>query len=161
MRRGFLLITSLLFVIVLLLLGMGFLGSQADRYKAARRAAQSAQARALALAGLEDARAKLENDLNFPPPPSGPDQNEFSYSERLDFPDGTPGSYSVLINSTWQDEPYRVLVVTSTGSVGPPDIPLAQYTLRAELDLSEFVRGTSNPNPSFFRYTHIEDKSSL
>lgn len=160
-RRGFLLVTSLLFVIMLLLLGMGFLGSQAARYKGARRAAQSAQAKGLALGGLEECRVKLERDVNFPPPPSGPNQFLFTYSERLDFPDGTPGSYTVIIDRTYEQPPYQVWTVTSIGSVGPPDTPIAQYTLKAELDVAEQVRGAATPNPNLFHYTHIEDQSSL
>ncbi len=160
-RRGFLLVVSLLFVIMLLLLGMGFLGSQAARHRASKRSAEMAQARALALAGLEDARAKLENDLRFPPPPSGPSQNEFSYSEKLPLPDGTDGTYSVLIDRSYEGAPWEVLEVTSTGSIGPPETPTAQYSFKAELDVATFVRGTANPNPELFNYTHIEDMSSL
>lgn len=159
-RRGFLLITALLSVVVLLLLGFGLVGSQAARFRGVTRAAESAQARALALAGLEDARAKLENDVSFPPAPAGAGQNIFSYSERMDLP-GTAGSYTVIIDRTHEGLPFQVLHITAIGSLGRFDIPTAQHTLRAELDLSLTVRGTSTDNPRFFRYTHIQDESSL
>jgi len=159
-RRGFLLITALLSVVVLLLLGFGLLGSQAARFRGVTRAAESAQARGLAMAGLEDARAKLENDVSFPPAPSGEGQFLFTYSERLDLP-GTMGSYTVIVDRTHEGPPYQVLHVTAIGSLGRLDLPTAQHTLKAELDLSPVVRGTANPNPRFFRYTHIQDESSL
>ena len=159
-RRGFLLITALLAVVVLLLLGFGLLGSQAARFRGTPRAAESAQARALAMAGLEDARAKLENDVSFPPAPAGEGQDVFSYSERMDLP-GTLGSYTVILDRSHEGPPYQVLHITAIGSLGRPDLPTAQHTLKAELDLSPVVRGTSNPNPRFFRFTHLEDESSL
>lgn len=158
--RGFLLITALLSVVVLLLLGFGLLGSQAARFRGVTRAAESAQARALAMAGLEDARTKLENDVSFPPAPAGVGQNVFSYSERMDLP-GTMGSYTVIIDRSYEGLPYQVLHITAIGSLGRLDIPTAQHTLKAELDLSPTVRGTSNPNPRFFRFTHVQDESAL
>lgn len=163
-RRGFLLITALMLTIILLLVGMGLLGSQASRYEAARQASFSSQARQLALAGLEDARVKMELDINFPPP-QGPGQFLFSYSEFLDLPYPTPvtGSYSVTVDSTYAQDPAAGLyyTITSVGSLGPPIAPTAQYRLTAEL--------SNNPNPipavphgiqsqRFFRYTHIQDE---
>ena len=109
-KRGFLLITALLIIIILMLIGMGFLGSQAARYRAALRSAESSQARQLALAGLEDARIKMELDENFPPK-GALNQDTFSYSEKLTIT-STPsvnGTYTVIINATFATDPAAVL----------------------------------------------------
>lgn len=169
-QRGILLVTALMVCIVLLLIGMGLLGSQASRYEAARQSTYISQARQLALAGLEDARMKLEMDINFPPPP-GPQQELFSYSELLvNDPDPNRwGTYTVVVDMTYaNDIPYpppttvtgHYIAVTSVGTVGPTIKPIAQYRLRAEIDNQESGRPpvaglTTN---RFFRYTHIEDE---
>lgn len=161
-KRGILLITALLVAVILLLVGMGLVGSQSSRYEAAKQFSYTAQARQLALAGLEDARVKLEMDLNFPPEP-GPGQEAFSYSEQL-YP-GPPnvGTYSVVVDMTYSLDPNSAyIVVTSVGTLGPPIKPISQYRFRAEIDnrLSPARPPASsgiNPN-RFFRYTHIEDE---
>lgn len=168
-RRGILLITALMICIILLLIGMGMLGSQASRYEAARQTTYISQARQLALAGLEDARVKLEMDVNFPPP-RGPNQELFSYSERLvDDTDARRwGTYTVLVDMTYATDILfpptatgRYIAVTSVGTVGPTTKPIAQYRLRAEIDnqftpLRPAVAGLTTAR--FFRYTHIEDE---
>ena len=158
-KRGFLLITALLVCVILLLIGMGMLGSESSRYAAMRHAATSSQARQMALAGLEDARAKLELDASFPPDP-GPGQTTFSYSERLDLDSNTSGTYSVTIDRVQAGTPAAVLVVTSVGSIGPISKPIAQYKLRAEMDLSQSRPAAGNGIQSnrYFRWTHIQDE---
>lgn len=161
-RRGFLLITSLMITVILLLLGMGMLGSQSSRYEASKQSAYSSQARQLAVAGLEDARIKLELDVNFPPPP-GPGQVRFSYSESLELPYDPPvtGTYTVTIDMTHADDAGRYITVTSVGSVGNPTEPVGQYRLRGEIDNQPGGR-PNNPHGiernRFFRYTHIQDE---
>jgi Tfp pilus assembly protein PilX len=161
-KRGFLLITSLMITVILLLLGMGLLGSQSSRYEASKQSVYTSQARQLALAGLEDARIKLELDVNFPPPP-GPGQVRFSYSESLELPYDPPvaGTYTVTVDMTHADDTGAYIVVTSVGSVGRPTEPVGQYRLRGEID-NQF---SGRPNNShgiqrnrFFRYTHIQDE---
>ena len=164
-QRGILLITALMVATVLLLVGMGLLGSQSSRYEAARQNSYTSQARQLALAGLEDARVKLEMDINFPPPP-GPEQTVFSYSETLDTnPASFEGSYSVLVDMTYATDAARYIVVTSVGTVGPPIKPTAQYRLRAEIDNLDSTilsprpgNGNGIVKDRFFRYTHIQDE---
>lgn len=148
-RRAFLLLTSLLLGVVLLLLGMGFISSQADRYGGVKRAAETAQARALAIAGLEDARVKIQNDIQFPPPMAA-GQTTFSYGEVLDL--GDPpilGHYNVVIETAYNQDPTFVLLVTSTGSIGDPNAPDAQYRIRAEMDM--------NPAGRYCHFSHWED----
>lgn len=169
-RRGILLVTALMVCIVLLLVGMGLLGSQASRYEAARQSTYISQARQLALAGLEDARVKLEMDINFPPPP-GPQQDLFSYSETLvTAPDPNHwGTYTVVVDMTYATDilypPPTVatghyIAVTSVGTVGPTVKPIAQYRLRAEIDnqVSGRPAVAGLTTDRFFRYTHIEDE---
>lgn len=169
-RRGILLVTALMVCVVLLLVGMGLLGSQASRYEAARQSTNISQARQLALAGLEDARIKLEMDINFPPPP-GPQQDLFSYSETL-VTAADPnrwGTYTVVVDMTYaNDIPYppplvttgHYIAVTSVGTVGPTVKPIAQYRLRAEIDNQSSGRPpvAGLTTDRFFRYTHIEDE---
>lgn len=160
LRKGFLLVTALLIVAVMLLLGAGLLGSQAARYQAVGHQARVVQARALAMSGLEDARIKLEKDLFFPPPP-GPGQTTFSYSETVALPGNPPfdeGTYAVLIDNSQTIDPnnYGVIVVTSLGSLGPSDDPVAQYRIRAELDLRP-----PDTSPTYFRYLRWQDDASL
>jgi len=159
-KRGFLVITALLFGIVLLLLGMGFMGAQADRYRAVLRSAESAQARALCLAGLEDARMKLQNDIVFPPP-MGIGQTTYSYSEPMTVgADNVPGAYSVVVETAYNVDPYWVVEITSIGSLGPPSTPIAQYQMKAELDM---YPASQPPTPSrrAGHFHHLEDESSL
>lgn len=128
----------------MLMIGMGLVGSEASRYRAAMRTSESVQARQLALAGLEDARIKMELDVNFPPPPetgpvtgagsgsgsvyaAGPDATQplFTYSEGVTIPGLKPvnGSYMVTIDSSncsprfWDDE-----FLTKFDSSGPRQV---------------------------------------
>ena len=154
-RRGFLLITALLISVVLLLLGKGFLGSQADRYRGVKRAGETTQARALAMAGLEDARLKIQNDLRFPPPMAA-GQSTFSYGETLqvgDPPQRLDGNYAVVIETAYRnDVNFEVLLITSTGSLGDPNSPTAQYQIKAEMSMKA--------GPTFCHYTHLEDQTA-
>jgi Tfp pilus assembly protein PilX len=158
-QSGFLVVTALMILIVLVLLGMGFLGSQANRYRSVISAAQAAQARQLAMAGLEDARIKMQNDLDFPPPPAGPDQTSFSYCENMTLgPVGQQlqGNYQVIINTAYATDPYWVFEVQSVGSLGDPLAPSAQYVLTGEIDVDP-----SRVGVDYCRFTHISDDSSL
>lgn len=188
LKRGFLLVTALLICVVMLLIGMGLVGSEASRYSSASLAAESVQARELALAGLEDARIKMELDPNFPPAPengpsqavyaAGPNDTQplFSYSEGMTIPGlkAVPGSYEITIDSSnatpeyWDEElitafdpagPRQVVIITSVGTVGTSLKVLAQYRMRAELDVSLYTRQApyTNANPHYFRFTHVED----
>lgn len=141
-RRGFLLVTGLLVVIVMLLIGMGLVGSEASRYRAALRTSESGQARQLALAGLEDARAKLEMDCQFPPPPAagpsgfaysagpydpstGQSQPIFTYTETLPNPDTPPVNctYSVTVDSSaCTDRFWDQDITKSYDSSGPRQV---------------------------------------
>lgn len=140
---------------ILLLLGMGFISSQATAYAGNKQAALASQARQLALAGLEDARVKLELDIDFPPPP-GPGQALFSYSELLPLPTSPPnnqGSYLVIVDSSEASTGAKEYRLTAVGSVGPPREPIAQYRIEAAID-----NDSSHPQPKFFHYKRFVDE---
>ncbi len=145
-KRGFILAMSLLLCVLLLVLGVGFLGKRAAQSQAAAAEGLAAQARALAEAGLEDARVKLDKDLFFPPP-GDVDQDHFSYQEELRDASGANrvGYYLVTVDEARRSAPDppdfhypSVIVVTSTGCVGQdPKQPQAAVTLRMEIDVDE------------------------
>lgn len=123
---------ALLVLIFLLLLGMGLMSAQTARYRGVNRSQEAAQAFQLAQAGLEDIRFKLEVDPGFPPNP-GDDQPLFNYAEDVKIGAVEVGSYEVLLDRSHQKPPYQLISVTSTGTVGPKEHPIAQRVLKAEL----------------------------
>lgn len=137
---------SLLLCVLLLVLGVGFLGKRAAQSQAGAAESLAAKARALAEAGIEDARVKLDKDLFFPPP-GDVDQTQFSYQEALYDASGAnlAGYYDVVIDLSQRHapdppDPYypSIILVTSTGLVGDnPKAPLAAVTLRMEIDVDE------------------------
>ena len=144
-RRGFLLILSLLLCVFLLLCGMAFMGKRAAQYRGAFAMQKGIRARALAEAGLEDARVKLDKDVSFPPP-GDRDQTLFTYSETVrDSAGQVVGSYTVTVDSRWkvpQNPPDpnspSVILVTSVGNLGgDPARPEATYALRMEIDCDD------------------------
>ena len=154
-RRGFLLATVLLLSILLLVMGMGYIGGLVRQYQSTFQAALACQARGLARTGLEDARIKLVKDGLFPPAGAA-DQQIFTYSENVTDLDGTTliGSYTISIDTSFRAEPYAIIRVTSTGQTGPRSNPTAQNTISATLNLSK-----TDP-AKYFRYLRWEDRSS-
>ena len=164
MRRGFMLVTALLLCTIVLLLGMGFLGSRAGQYHSTVQAGLAARARSVARAGLEDARAKLQRDLHFPPHPS---QAQTSYSYTEDFYDlSTPpqyvGTYDVQVDSSKDVPNIRVLVINYRGQVrasgqGPAAPPLACHSYRACID----VTPSSYDQVRYFPLLRFDDLGAL
>lgn len=134
--RGSTLIAMLLILTVMLILGMGLLGSRVARYRGANESLAAAKAQAIAEAGMADARTKLDKHLFFPPPGESEEQLIFSYAEDFSEPGGKVlGSYEVTIDKRWSVEPYQLIVVTSVGVLGEAEDPEARRSIRAELDL--------------------------
>lgn len=161
-RRGFMLVAALLLLSILMLLGMGLLGSRAARYEGAVLHAQFAQARGLARAGLEATRIKLLKDRDFPPP-SEAGQAPFVYSEEVLDLDNTTvlGSYTVAIETRWRSRPYHVLRISSLGRLGPADNPQARAEIVAELDISPRLRNDpAQPNPRYFQWIHWSEEGN-
>lgn len=162
MKRAFFLPTALLVLAILLLAGLAFLGTRVLQYRASNESVWASQALALAEAGLEDARIKLQKDLFFPPPTSD-EQLKFSYVE--EFPDpasGQQGSYEVTIDLSRSEAPYQVLRVRALGVVGSRQLALARRVLEAEYDLAAFDRlNPTQPNPNSGRFIQFVDQGSL
>lgn len=153
-RRGSVLIAVLLLLVILLILGLAFLTQQSLLYSATSQAQFSVAARAVAEAGLEDARGKLEKDLDFPPA-ADPDQKIFTYSEPLTNLSGREvGQYTITIDQTNRKK-NGIIAVTSVGSLAGTST--ARRILYAELDVS----GTFLTNPQFFTFVHFEDRGGL
>ncbi len=144
---------ALLLLGLLLVVGLATLAARSRRYQLAKFTALSVVAEQLARAGLEDARAKLNKDLDFPPSEAIWDQTTFTYSEDLE-----PGSFRVTVDTTHRGAPYHVVVVTSTGLVGPREQPQARRSLRLEWDAAPFERsGSGLENASAGRILRFQD----
>ena len=140
--------------VVLLVMGMGYLGSVSTLYSGTFQSLAQAQARALSTAGLEDARAKLEKDPNFPP--RSAQAQVFSYCEEFsDVSGNLLGNYQVSIDPTYRNPPFQILLITSVGQCGTRQRPTAQNTIRATLQLNK-----TNP-ATYFRYLRWEDQGCL
>ncbi|MBS2037872.1 hypothetical protein JST97_23000 [bacterium] len=152
---------SLSLMLVLLLLGLAFLYRRQAQYRAAAAAPWQAQARALCQAGLEDCRLKWQKDPDFPPR-SSEDQQYFNYSEELKDDSGLAiGRFAVTVDFRLAAQPYKLARVTSVGIVPASGAPVAQHKIMVEFDLSDVVRGTSDPNPKYFQYINWKDLGNL
>jgi hypothetical protein len=152
-RKGFTLMLVLLLTAILLVLGMGLLSERTSQYRAALQASQGAVAEALAEAGLEDARVKLEKDADFPPR-GAEDQVLYSYSETVANLSGqSVGTYVIVIDQRWRRPPWQIVRVTSIGTVGTADNPLARASATIEIDVAPFLRSgpPDQPNPDYYR----------
>jgi hypothetical protein len=162
-RRGSALIICLLLISALLILALTFLSQHASESQATRRWTLAHQARELARAGLEDARAKLAVDIRFPPP-SPANSTVYVYSEDFYANDGTTllGTFEVEIDSALQAPPYEVLRLRSRGWIGPRQEPTAIYELRAEIDIAQENRnGNGAVNPGLWQWTQFSDLGGI
>lgn len=162
-RRGVVLVAVLLILALLVIFGLVMLSKESAHFEAARRDAFSAQAFELAMAGLEDARVKLDKDYHFPRS-NGSEQVLLSYSEVVyDLDEVTElGSYRVTIDQRWQNENYQVLRITSVGYAGPASQIKANRRLVVYLDTAAELRGApGTPNPNYFEFINFEDRGSL
>lgn len=153
---GFMLIVCLLLASLLLIMGIAFLSQRASQYQGAVSAASSAQARSLAEAGMEDARAKLRNDLRAIPPAG----HTFVYQELVYDVDGVTslGTYSVTIDSTWNLPPYSLVEVTSISHTFQK---VSSHGIRAELDTAPLRGSPPSPNPNYFKLINWQDFGDL
>lgn len=160
--RGFLLVLCLLLALLLFTLGLSFLGKRAAQYARVNKIVLSAQAKALAEAGLEDFLVKLDRDLSFPQMALG--QRGFSYSEPVLVDGARVGSYTVTVDATYALEPYLIWRVRCQGFVGENPVNAdASRTLEVEIDLSRLERsdydadGIVDPNPTYRRVVNYRD----
>lgn len=160
-RQAFMLITALLLCTVVLLLGMGFLGSRVGQYNSTLQASLAARARWVARAGLEEARAKLQRDIHFPPD-SSQQQTLYSYSEDLYDLSSPPlymGTYDVQLDSSRDIPNLHVLTIVSRGQVSqkPGGVPLACHSYRVCVD----VTPSSYDQVRYFPLLRFDDLGAL
>jgi len=162
-RKGFMLVVALFLMVVVAVMGMAFLSTRGLRYQEATRSVAHRRALAVAHAGLEDARVKLEKDPGFPPP-GGLEQTVFTYQEELTALTNGPrvGLYTVTVDTTWRKEPYGVILLTSRGQVGDRDWPEATAVARAEIDVWPTSRLTgTGTNPNLFKVIRWSEEGNL
>lgn len=154
-RRGSALVLCLMLVVTLFIMGMGFLGQHTSGRLASRRAVLAAQARELARAGLESARARLNCDIHFPP--QGETGQSYRYSEAV----GEQGFYEVALDRDLMAPPYEILRVQSLGWVGSRQLPEAYHRLSAEIDLAVRDRlQPANLNPNLHQWLNFRDQGA-
>lgn len=160
-RRAFVLVMCLILAIFFFVVGLAFLGQKASQYRTATAAGLALQAKALAEAGYEDFRLKMQRDWEFPPyPASG---GTYSYKENLVAGGVVRGSYTVTVNATYHDSPYSILVVTSTGEVGDAATSaVARRAVRFEVDISPKLRSdATSANPDYRHILNYQDLGGL
>lgn len=165
-RLGSSLIATLFLVLFLFILGLGFLGRRAPLYDSAVYGVLEARALAIAQAGIEDARVKLNHDHDFPPP-GDEEQEVFSYRETLLDVDGAAiGHFDVAVDTSRRAAPVSLIWVTSSGVAQQPGRPRVQArkVLRAEFEVSLLLRGSDFgdqiPNPNYLRLLNLEEVGS-
>lgn len=139
LRRGVALLGVLLTLTLLLVLALGYLSQQLQRYRAANQVRLRLQAQSLAELGWRETEVKLLKDKNFPPA-TDPDQRTFAYSEPvMDAAGLRQGYYHVRFDrSLAEDE--QLLVCSVEGEVCPETRSLARYSLKVEWDLAQPAR---------------------
>lgn len=136
-QRGSALVAVLLLITLILVAGLGLMSRKIVEYRRLQVDQNSAQALLLAQSGLQDALLKYGKDISFPPPSSA-DQTLFRYTEELYRTDGATsvGRYSVTVDDSLDTQALRVVLITSVGTVGPEEAPVARHTVKAELDMN-------------------------
>lgn len=159
-RRAFLLVMALMLVVLLLVVGLAFLGQKALQYRSASQTQLNVQAKALAEAGLEDFRLKLERDLDFPP--MAEDGGSYAYREEVKVGSTVVGSYAVTIDNSYSSLPYGIVVVTSLGEAGSSSQQaVARRALRIEVDIARKQRDDpALDNPTYRKVTSYQDLGS-
>lgn len=126
--RGSTIVVALLITAVLVTLSVTLLSRRVAQRSLANTRFQTAQAEAIAWAGLEDARVKLMTSRSFPPTSSF-GSTSFSYSDTLfDSANRPLGRYLVQVDLRYSNR----AVITSTANL--PDQERPTLLLRAEID---------------------------
>lgn len=163
-KRGAVLVFALLLSTLLLVVGVGFIALRGLEYGSVSELQDRAQARELAMAGMEDARVKLEKDPFFPPV-GGFGQYTFTYSEDVFDPEDASrliGLFTVTVDNRQKEEPFRLIRIQSIGQVvdrRAPDAPVrATYRILAEIDVASFERGGSLGQANSRLYQYLDWK---
>lgn len=136
---------TLLLLSLFFLLAIGLLSRQPWLRQASNSVLLESQARALALAGLDDARSKLIRDYQFPQR-RDLEQRYLVYREPiLDLDGNLVGSFRISIDHLYAGYPYLCYRLSSWGLWGEEARPRATYRIDAVFDLSSERRATGVP----------------
>ncbi|MBS2039701.1 hypothetical protein JST97_32245 [bacterium] len=150
-RRASALLSALLIAVLLFVSGLALVFQMRADFQQRFQASRWAQARALAEAGLEDFRCKLERDPHFPPL-QDIEQTVFEFEERVN----PQGGYQVRSDVSLRKDPWNLILVRSTGYLGDMRRPILLVRLDGEFDVSVKVRSapaSDNPFSYQFRLT--------
>ena len=149
MRRGYL-IQTLMLLALLFVFCLAILGRQPYAYSTALQNSRLAQARALAMAGLEDIRVKLVKDYEWR---RLGQVSAVSYVEDVLDPETNArlGSYRVTLNQEWAPLDYEILRIECEGILGNLDRPEARLVISTMMDIRVESRTGGGDNPDFFR----------
>ena len=153
-QRGSALLIALFIAVLLFVAGIGLVFLFRVDYNLRFQAAQWTQARALAEAGLEDFRVKLERDVHFPPD-RDVEQTIFEYTEQISQSADLTGGFQIQSDVSLRKRPWNLVLVTSTGFLGSPDRPRVRVSLQGEFDVASLKRGTTTPNPRAFQFRQL------
>ena len=157
MKRGFL-VQALLLLVLLFVLCLAILGRQTHSYSAARQSLLQAQARALAVAGVENLRVKLNKDYEWR---RLGQVGAVSYVEEVRDPQGGTrvGAYRVTLNQVWSQPDFEVLKIESEGLLGDLEKPEARLVISALMDIRPEPRsGAGSENPDLFRFIEWNER---
>lgn len=133
--RAVALLGVLLTLTLLLVLSLGYLSEQLQRYQGTNQLRLQMQAQELAEMGWHETRIKLLKDSLFPPP-GDPEQTSFTFSETvLDNSGQRQGYYHVTFDRSHVDQ-EKLLICTIEGEVCPEQLSLARAHLKVEWDLA-------------------------
>lgn len=150
-RRGSALLIALFVAVLLFVSGLALVFQMRSDFQQRFQAARWTQARALAEAGLEDFRCKLERDPHFPPL-QDIEQTVFEYEEVV----SPQGGYQLRSDVSLRKDPWNLILVRSQGYLGNVHQPQLLVTLEGEFDVSVKQRATpaaDNPFAYQFRLT--------
>lgn len=150
----------MLMALLLFIVGLAFLGHKALEYRSAAQIQLAVQAKALAEAGMEDVRIKLQRDLDFPPDVA---ESTTGYRENLVVAGQVVGSYTITLDGTYRAAPYLIYRVTSLGEVGSTSQrSVCRRMMKAEIDVSQLVRtAPANTNPDYRQLVNFQDLGNL
>lgn len=160
-RRAFFLVLALFMVTLISVMALAFLGGGPMNYRTSLTISLEQQARWLALAGIEDARLKLQKDPDFPPP-MGDEGIYYSYAEQVSDVGGgaVVGSFEVTIDQSHAAAPYYLIILDCNGLVVRQG-QLTKKSVRAEIDVSPKDRRVgheTDENPNYYRIVNWSEE---
>lgn len=167
-KKGAVLIVVLILLMALFVMGMTILGMKSTQAKNSRMMMHSVISKYVAESGMEDARIKLQKDLDFPPI-DGRQTTSFTYNEPLSFPgdNNSVGSYTVTVDVSRcnPDDPNydQTIIINSKGEIkdGFGKV-VSTHLITGILDASITDRnGNGSLNPFLYQYIDWQDHGNI